>query len=113
MASSTTSIELLLALARQRRLWPEVEPVPAEQSLAESPKDEIPPETETELALALEALRQQAAYTLGPRLPAAAPLFAKLAAILAHGSTADLDAAWAALDALEDQLEALSGQRSD
>jgi len=107
MSSATPSIGTLLALARQRRLWPEVDPqaAPAEQSLSAEPPAGTP--AETELRLATEALLQEAARALGPRLGAAAPLFELLAALLHSGGRANLEAAWAVLDDLEDQLEAL------
>lgn len=108
MSSSPPSIEMLLALARQRRLWPEVDAPPAALSepsfFAERPRQTS---AETELALATEALLRQTAAALGPRLAAAQPLLEQLAALLQTGSGVDLDAAWAALDDLEDQLEAL------
>jgi hypothetical protein len=44
----------------------------------------------------------------GQRQAAVQPLLDELEALFAAGPALDLDAAWAALDELEDQLEALS-----
>lgn len=115
MSSPARSIEELLALARQRRLWPEVEPAPQEQDRAADPALPAPAPVPalaapvpSELQQALAALAQQMAQALGPDLPAAQPLLDQVTELLAAGLGADLDAAWAALDDLEDQLEALT-----
>jgi hypothetical protein len=65
-------------------------------------------EAEAELQLRTVELREQIAQALGSRQAAVQPLLEELEALFAAGPALDLDAAWAALDELEDQLEALS-----
>lgn len=107
MSPPARSIEELLALARQRRLWPEVESQIAPKEPVGSEDAPRPAPAPTELALALDALRQQAALILGPSVAAAQPLLDNLGELLAADGGADVGAVWAALDELEDQLEAL------
>lgn len=108
MQAATSSIEQLLALARQRRLWPEVEQpaAPTVQSAAAAPLPALTAATEVEQAFA--ALLQEAAQALGPRLVTAQPLLDQVAKMISVGSDRDRAEALEALDELEDLLEALS-----
>ena len=65
-------------------------------------------EAEVELQLRTVELREQIVKALGSRQAAVQPMLEELEALFAAGPALDLDAAWAALDELEDQLEALS-----
>lgn len=118
MSDEKPSLQQLLALARQRRLWPEVDcqdkstllpttPSPV-MAAPQSIEAEAEAEAEVELQLRTVELREQIAQALGSRQAAVQPLLEELEALLAAGPALDLDAAWAALDELEDQLEALS-----
>jgi hypothetical protein len=110
MPAASSSIEQLLALARQRRLWPEVEAKTSIATPEQSPQLTLSrlSGAKTELTLLIEELASEAARALGPKLGAAQPLLDQLSELLTTEDNIDLDAAWAAMDELEDQLEALS-----
>jgi hypothetical protein len=116
MSDEKPSLQQLLALARQRRLWPEVDcqdkstllPTTPSPVMAAPQSIEAEAEAEAELQLRTVELREQIAQALGSRQAAVQPLLEELEALFAAGPALDLDAAWAALDELEDQLEALS-----
>lgn len=112
MLDEKPSLQQLLALARQRRLWPEVDCQDKSTLLPTtlSPVMAAPQssEAEAELQLRTVELREQIAQALGSKQAAVQPMLDELEALFAAGPALDLDAAWAALDELEDQLEALS-----
>ncbi len=114
MSDEKPSLQQLLAVARQRRLWPEVDCqekstlLPTTPSPVMAAPQSIEAEAEAELQLRTVELREQIAQALGSRQAAVQPLLEELEALFAAGPALDLDAAWAALDELEDQLEALS-----
>ncbi|MBL9045593.1 MAG: hypothetical protein JNM83_28550 [Myxococcales bacterium] len=112
MLDEKPSLQQLLALARQRRLWPEVDCQDKSTLLPTtlSPVMEAPQSSEAEVELQLRTveLREQIAQALGSKQAAVQPMLDELEALFAAGPALDLDAAWAALDELEDQLEALS-----
>lgn len=112
MSDGKPSIQQLLALARQRGLWPEVarqtEPplLPTMQGQVNTAPQ--PSAAEAELSLRTVELREQISQALGSKQAAVQPMLDELGELFAAGAAVDLDAAWAALDELEDQLEALS-----
>ena len=116
MSDEKPSLQQLLSLARQRRLWPEVDcqdkstllPTTPSPVMAAPQSIEAEAEAEAELQLRTVELGEQIAQALGSRQAAVQPLLEELEALFAAGPALDLDAAWAALDELEDQLEALS-----
>ena len=116
MLDEKPSLQQLLALARQRRLWPEVDcqdkstllPTTPSPVMAAPQSIEAEAEAEVELQLRTVELREQIAQALGSKQAAVQPMLDELEALFAAGPALDLDAAWAALDELEDQLEALS-----
>ena len=112
MSDEKPSLQQLLALARQRRLWPEVDCQDKSTLLPTTPSPVMAApqssEAEAELQLRTVELREQIAQALGSKQAAVQPMLEELEALFAAGPAVDLDAAWAALDELEDQLEALS-----
>ena len=106
MPAAPISIDELLAAARQRNLWPEAGSA-VEQTAGDQAAEGRAP-AESMLDQAAEALRQQTVRVLGARSSAAEPQLAKLFLQLdASEKRGDAKAIWAALDELEDQLEAL------
>jgi len=112
MSDEKPSLQQLLALARQRRLWPEVDCQDKSTLLPTTPSPVMAApqsiEAEVELQLRTVELGEQIAQALGSRQAAVQPMLEELEVLFAAGPALDLDAAWAALDELEDQLEALS-----
>ena len=112
MSDEKPSIQQLLALARQRRLWPEVDRE-ANAALVQTTQRPVntvpqPSEAEAELQQRIMELREQIAQALGTKQAAVQPILDELGELFSVGPALDLNAAWAALDELEDQLEALS-----
>lgn len=103
---ASLSIEDLLAAAQERQLWPE-----CESSADSSPP--VPGATSccpvaSPLQGAVRSLCEQVELTLGARTVVVGQQLEKLRQLLgAPEPTGDAKAAWAALDELEDQLEAL------
>lgn len=111
MSDETSSIQQILALARLRQLWPEVEPqteAAPVQSMQSPLSPQQPGHADAELKLRILELREQIAQALGPKQRAVQPMLDELSKCCASGAALDLDAAWTAIDELEDQLEALS-----
>ena len=103
---ASLSIEDLLAAAQERQLWPE----------CESRADSSPPDPAggrlrpagSPLQRGGRALCEEVELTLGARTVVVGQQLEKLRQLLgAPEPTGDAKAAWAALDELEDQLEAL------
>ena len=109
MSDETSSIQQILVLVRLRQLWPEVEPQ-TEAAPVQSMQSPLSPQQpgHAELKLRILELREQIAQALGPKQSAVQPMLDELSKCCASGAALDVDAAWTAIDELEDQQEALS-----